>query len=71
MGLAILGVYMMLIHQGYNVDAFNWIPIVSVSFVVMSAACAILTLPFVMIAEVMPANMKVIGLIRNIYRMKA
>lgn len=58
LGYATLATYMMLKTTGYEVESFNWIPIVSFSFALFAASWAILTLPFVVIAEVMPENLK-------------
>lgn len=60
-GLSILSIYLMLQTRGYNVNAFNWLPIVSISFVVFIASCAILNLPFVVISEIMPEQLKNFG----------
>lgn len=51
MGLTTLGVYMMLKTWGYDVEAFNWIPLASFSFSIFIASWAILTLPFLVISE--------------------
>jgi hypothetical protein len=34
MGLTVLGVYMLMKSQGFNVEAFNWIPLVAFSFTI-------------------------------------
>jgi SP family facilitated glucose transporter-like MFS transporter 8 len=34
MGLTVLGVYMLVKSQGFNVEAFNWIPLVAFSFTI-------------------------------------
>lgn len=60
-GLTILGIYIQLKTSGYDVEPYNWIPIVSFSFVVFIAAWAVLNLPFVVIAEIMPENLKDFG----------
>ena len=60
-GLALLGMFMMLKSWNYNVEAFNWIPIVSFSFIAFMANWALLSLPFVVIAEIMPENLKDFG----------
>lgn len=60
-GLVTLGVYMMLRSWEYNVEAFKWIPLASLSTVIFFASCAILTLPFTVIGEVMPEHIKEFG----------
>lgn len=54
MGLTTMGIYMMLKTWNYDVDPFNWVPVVSISFTIFIGSWAILTLPFVCIAEIMP-----------------
>lgn len=61
LGLAALGAYTMLKTLGYNVESFSWVPIVSFSFVIFIASFAILTLPFLVISEVMPEKLKDFG----------
>lgn len=60
-GLISLGVYMMLKSWGVDVEPFNWIPVVSFSFLVFIAAWAILSLPFVVVSETMPELLKDFG----------
>lgn len=52
---------MMLKSWHYDVDSFNWIPVVSFSIVLFMASCAILTLSPLVISEVMPDKIKDIG----------
>ncbi|XP_031619245.1 facilitated trehalose transporter Tret1-like [Contarinia nasturtii] len=61
LGLITLRVYMMLKTWKYNVEELNWIPIASFSFVIFVASCAILTLPFLVISEIIPENLKEFG----------
>ena len=58
LGLAVLGGYMTFKTNGYNVDAFDWIPVTSFSFVIFIANWGVLTLPFVVLAEVMPDKIR-------------
>lgn len=51
----------MLQTRGYDVKAFDWLPIASISFVVFIASCAILNLAFVVISEIMPEPLKNFG----------
>ncbi|KAG4071144.1 hypothetical protein HA402_003276 [Bradysia odoriphaga] len=57
-GQIILASYMMLKSMGYNVEAYNFVPITCFSLVLFLAAWGILTLPFLVIAETMPENLK-------------
>ncbi|XP_031633567.1 facilitated trehalose transporter Tret1-like [Contarinia nasturtii] len=60
-GLVVLGVYMMLKSWQYHVESVNWIPIVAFSFVIFIASWGIASLPFLIIAEIMPENVKDFG----------
>lgn len=51
----------MLKSQGYEVESFNWIPICSFSFTIFIAAVGVLTLPFVVISEILPEKLKNFG----------
>lgn len=51
----------MLKSLNYNVDAFNWIPIGSISMIAFLTSWAILNLPFVVISEILPENLKDFG----------
>lgn len=53
-----LGSYLVLKKWNYNVDAFNCIPIVAFSAIIFLATLGISTLPYVVIAEVTPQNLK-------------
>ncbi|XP_031634206.1 facilitated trehalose transporter Tret1-like [Contarinia nasturtii] len=61
LGLSTLGVYMLLKTRGYPIEAYNWIPLVSFSFVIFIANWAVLTLTFLVISEIMPENLKSFG----------
>ncbi|XP_055298714.1 facilitated trehalose transporter Tret1-like [Sitodiplosis mosellana] len=60
-GLITLGVYMMLKSWGVEVNTFNWIPITSFSFVIFIANWAVMSLPFLVISEVLPEKLKDFG----------
>ena len=58
LGLIVLGVYMMLKSWNIDVTTFNWIPLVSFSFVVFVSQLGVLSLPFIVMAEIMPEKIK-------------
>lgn len=58
LGLIVMGVYMMLRSWGVNVETYNWIPVAALSFVIFVASLGILTLPFTVMAEIMPEKIK-------------
>lgn len=51
----------MLKTNNYDLDAFTWVPVASVSFTIFIASWAILTLPFLVISEIMPEQIKDFG----------
>lgn len=62
-GLSFYGAYTLLKAQGFDVESFNWIPLVAFSFVMFVSNCGIMTLPFMIISEI--AHPKVsLGVIR-------
>lgn len=60
-GLTILGWFMMLKSWDYDVESYNWISITSFSLAVFSTTLGIISLPFVIISEIMPEQLKEIG----------
>lgn len=55
-GLAIMGLYSYLDKHGWDMQALDWVPVTSLSFVIFIASIGILPLPFVVLAEVLPQN---------------
>lgn len=43
---------------GYNVESFDWLPLVCFSFSIFIGSVGVLTLPFLVLAEVMPQKIK-------------
>lgn len=60
-GLITLGVYMMLASMAFNVEDYNWIPLAAFSFSIFIASFAVLTLPFLVISELMPIKLREFG----------
>lgn len=57
LGLTVMGVYSFLgTHLHWNLAAFSWVPVTSLSFVIFIASIGILPLPYVVLAEVLPPN---------------
>lgn len=54
LGLCTLGGYTLLKSLGYSLDGLGWLPIASFSFCIFIASWGVLTLPFMVIAEIMP-----------------
>lgn len=61
LGLVVLGTYSYLSKNGYDVTGFGMVPILSLSFVIFIASIGIITLPFVVIAEVLPTKIRAFG----------
>lgn len=53
-GMFGMGLFNYFINQGWNLVAFDWIPVVSLSFAVLTTSVGISTLLFVVLAEVLP-----------------
>lgn len=51
----------MLKSLNYNVESFNWLPIASISMHAFISSWALLNLPFVVISEILPENLKNFG----------
>lgn len=58
LGQTVLGVYMMLKSWNIDVTAFSWIPVISFSSVVFVSMLGILSLPFLLLAELTPEKIK-------------
>lgn len=57
-GYCIVGTYSYLRSLGYNVNSLGWIPILGLSLVIFVASLGILTLPYVIVAEVLPQKVR-------------
>lgn len=55
-GLTSLGTYSYLSENGYDLVQYNWIPLLSFSTFVFISCFGILPLPFVVLAEILPAE---------------
>ncbi|XP_058446700.1 facilitated trehalose transporter Tret1-like isoform X2 [Malaya genurostris] len=53
-GLAIFAAFSYVKSIGYDVTSFNWLPLVCFSVVIFVASMGVLTLPFVVLAEIVP-----------------
>lgn len=60
-GLTVLGAYSYCKLLGIDVSMFSYVPVTSFSFVIFLASCGVLTLPFVVISEVLPEKIRPIG----------
>ncbi|KAJ6633527.1 Facilitated trehalose transporter Tret1 [Pseudolycoriella hygida] len=60
-GLAVMGAYTYLDKLKFDLHNFNWVPVCSLSFVMLIASIGILPLPFIVLVEVLPKNIREIG----------
>lgn len=57
-GLLSLGIYSYLSENGYDVAQYNWVPLLSFSTFVLISCFGILPLPFIVLTEILPAEVK-------------
>lgn len=57
-GLAVTGVYSYLAKHNYDVSAFNFLPVVSLSFFIFISAIGIIPVPYVLVSEVIPQKVR-------------
>ncbi|XP_031622887.1 facilitated trehalose transporter Tret1-like isoform X1 [Contarinia nasturtii] len=60
-GLIIFGIYVHLKSLNYNVETFNWIPLTCFSFILFIMPWAVSSLPFGVVPEIMPEQLKDFG----------
>lgn len=53
-GLAAMGTYVYFSFKGTDLSSFNWVPVTSLSFAVLSCNIGIIPLVFVILLEVLP-----------------
>lgn len=61
LGLASMGTYIRYVQAGYISAAHDWIPMASFGFLIFIANWGLMTLPFLVISEVMPERIRTIG----------
>lgn len=54
-----MGTYSYLSQQGYDLSHFNWVPVISLSFVIFISSTGIIPIPYIIIAEVLPQKVNV------------
>ncbi|CAO1385949.1 unnamed protein product [Diamesa tonsa] len=58
LGLVIFGIFIKLKKYGYDLSAYDWIPLVSFSFVIFIGNFGIISLPFLVMSEVTPQKIR-------------
>lgn len=61
-GLLCLGTYIYLKTLGVNVEQFSWVPISSFSFGIFVGSWGVLTLPFLVMSELIPEKIRSFGI---------
>jgi len=60
----VLATYDYLRHIGFDMDSLNWLPVVSLSFVIFIATLGMMPMPFVVLSELVPHHLR--GIITTI-----
>lgn len=60
-GLSTVGAFAYLHAKGMNLSSLDWIPVVSLSFVIFISNTGLVCLPFVMMTEMLSAKMRTLG----------
>uniref|UniRef100_A0A1B0DPC5 Major facilitator superfamily (MFS) profile domain-containing protein n=1 Tax=Phlebotomus papatasi TaxID=29031 RepID=A0A1B0DPC5_PHLPP len=55
---SVMGVYVFLTSRGYTLEGFEWIPVVSLSAVMLVSAIGIVALPYPIMAELLPTKLR-------------
>lgn len=58
LALLVTGTFTYVAEQGVDVSAFNWVPLVFISFFIFIGSIGLLPVPYVILAEVIPANIR-------------
>lgn len=65
LGLAVMAIYMHFQELGYDVSHFHIVPVVSLSFVLVVSSLGLVSVPYVIIAEVLPRKVNHISITSN------
>lgn len=53
-GLCVMGIYCYLSKHNVDVSQYNWIPVITLSFVIYISSIGIIPVPYIIISEVLP-----------------
>lgn len=53
-GLSVMGIYCYLSKHNVDVSQYNWIPVITLSFVIYISSIGIIPVPYIIISEVLP-----------------
>lgn len=59
-GLTLMGTFIFLSHEGYDLSDLSWVPVASLSMAVFMAAIGLMPLIFVVLGEVLPSKVRVL-----------
>ncbi|XP_055684814.1 facilitated trehalose transporter Tret1-like [Lutzomyia longipalpis] len=54
----VMGVYVLLVAKGHNLEGFEWVPVVSLSGVMLVSAVGVVALPYPIMAELLPTKLR-------------
>ncbi|XP_067626049.1 facilitated trehalose transporter Tret1-like [Eurosta solidaginis] len=69
LGHLIFGTYIYLNLLGYNVQDFAWIPVASFSLTILIANLGLVSLPYLVISEIMPPKLRSLGSVTSMISM--
>lgn len=61
LGLTVMATFILMGDLGYDVTPYASIPVISLSFVIFMACLGVFSIPFIIMAEVLPMKMRSIG----------
>lgn len=59
--LFVIATYTYLNKSDYDLSKFSWVPVVSLSLVIFLASLGIISLPFIIITELLPAKVSIMS----------
>ncbi|KAG4079717.1 hypothetical protein HA402_004422 [Bradysia odoriphaga] len=62
LGYVVMGVFLLLKFTGFEVEPFNWIPMVCVSYILFISSWAVSSLTFAVSAELLPQKLRELGI---------
>lgn len=57
-GLSIMGIYCYLSKHNVDVSQYNWIPVITLSFVIYISSIGIIPVPYIILSEVLPQKVQ-------------
>lgn len=57
-GLSVMGIYCYLSKHSVDVSPYNWIPVITLSFVIYISSIGIIPVPYIILSEVLPQKVQ-------------